>query len=171
MAFVPLARNSYLLSKIKYKSISCFQLMFQLFEESSNNRPKIFPHVLTHCVISYIIPSPTLALAASNEHRPFLSCFLAAHMPNSNCSPGKDKSQLPIENPERSSVRMYTLFTGQDLRKLPIESHSKCSTAHTWGRIQCDPAFNTNRISAAISQSFPLCFFLNFSRIFTVLKG
>jgi len=111
VAFVRLARNSYLLSKIKFKkSISYFQLVFQLFEESSNNRPKIFPHVPTHCGTSPVSPSPTLALAASNEQRPFLSCFLAAHMLNSNCSPGMRKSQLPIQNPKRDILCVHVYF-------------------------------------------------------------
>lgn len=48
----------------KLKSASYFQLRFQLLEESSNNHPKTFPHVPTACVISYIIPAPTLVTAA-----------------------------------------------------------------------------------------------------------
>lgn len=112
----------------------------------------------THCVISYVIPSPTLVLAVSNEQRPFLSCFLAAHMPNSNCSPGTDNCLYKTQK-ERSSVCMYTLFIGQDLMKLALDSYSKCNIAHTRESIQRDPGFNTNRILAAISQSWPFASF------------
>lgn len=104
--------------------------MFQLFEESSNNHPKIFPHVLTHCAISYIIPSPTLTLAASNEQRPFFSCFLAAHMPHSNCSPGKDKSQLPIENPEIHCVHVYFIYRTGSYET--TNSHTANAARHTF---------------------------------------
>lgn len=136
--------------------------MFQLFEESSNNLPKILPCVPTHCVVSPVIPSPTLVSAARNEQRPFLPCFLAAPMPNSNCSPGTDKSQLPLETQkEIPCVHVHFICrTGS----YETDSYYKCNTAHTWGRTQRDPGFSTKTISVAISQSCPLCFFLAFTR-------
>lgn len=56
---------------------------------------------------------------------------------------------------ETSPVCMYTSFIWQDRMKLALGSHSKCNTAHTEERIQWDPGFNINRISAAMSQSCP----------------
>lgn len=60
---------------------------------------------------------------------------------------------------ERSSVCMYTLFIGQDLMKLALDSYSKRNTAHTQERTQRKPGFNTNRILAAMSQSCPFTSF------------